>query len=232
MAKTSEKPRSGARGKGVAKQRTALTRERIATAALEIIEGEGLAALSTRRLGDALGCEAMSIYHYFPSKQHIVDACVDHVVGTFELPPAGTDPLDRLRRTCAAYRALARKHPRFFPYIAVYRHNTPTGVRFIEGILGAVEAVVRDRERAARYFRVLGYYLVGAALDETSGYAAGPSAAEPVTDAYVAEHCPRLATAAPYFKQAHWNATFDLGLDALLARMANEPRLLRHRRSA
>jgi len=200
-------------------KRPPLTRDRIVDAALALVGKDGLAALTTRRLGEVLGCQAMSIYHHFPSKQHLLDALVDRVVEGFGMPPPGPDPLERVRRLCYAYRDLAWKHPRFFPYVAVHRLNTPAGVRFIEGVLGVVEAVVPDRERAARFFRVLGYYLVGAALDETVGYAAGPSAAEPVSDAYVAEHCPRLAAAAPYFKRAHWDATFDLGLRALLAAM-------------
>jgi hypothetical protein len=86
----------------------------------------------------------------------------------------------------------------------------------IERVLEMVRALAPDDETAARQFRAFGYYLTGAALDETSGYAQGPSAAEPVSDAYIAEHCPRLAAAAPYFKRAHWDATFALGMDALI----------------
>ncbi len=68
----------------------------------------------------------------------------------------------------------------------------------------------------------LGYYLTGAALDETAGYAQGPSAADPVSDAYVTEHCPRLAAAAPYFKPVWWDSTFELGLESVLASMRAE----------
>jgi AcrR family transcriptional regulator len=210
-----KKARPGARRTA----RVALSRERIVDAALALVEGQGFAALSTRRLGESLGCEAMSIYHHFPSKQHLLDGMVDRVVEGFALPPPGPSPVERLRRTCLAYRDLAHRHPRFFPYVAVHRLNTPSGVRFVDGVLGVVQALVPDRELAARYFRVLGYYLVGGALDETSGYAAGPSAAEPVSDAYVAAHCPHLAAAAPWFRAAQWDATFALGLDALLAQM-------------
>ena len=226
--------KSGARTPPVRRRpRTPLTRERIVAAALKLVAKEGLSRLSARHLGEALGCEAMSIYHHLPSRQHLLDAMVERVLATFEMPPPGRDPVQRLRTICHAYRKLARDHPRFFPYLAVYRLNTPTGVRFIENVLAAVEAVVPDRERAARYFRVVGYYLVGGALDETSGYAAGPSAAEPVSDAYVAEHCPRLAAAAPYFQRAQWDATFALGLEALLADMsaAARPRVPASRRA-
>jgi hypothetical protein len=65
----------------------------------------------------------------------------------------------------------------------------------------------------------VGYYITGAALDETAGYARGPSAAEPVSDAYVAEHCPLLAACAPFFRPEHWAASYELGLEALLARI-------------
>ncbi len=194
---------------------------RIVSAGLELIEERGFAAFSTRRLGEVLGCEAMSIYHHFPSKQHLLDAMVGRVVSEFRWPPAELDPLGRLRQVCHAYRETAHRYPKFFPYVAVHRLNMPDGVDFIEQVLGAFEAVVVDRERAARWFRVVGYYLVGAGLDETSGYASGPSAAEPVTDAYVAEHCPRLTAAAPHFRQPQWDATFGLGLEALIGAMTS-----------
>ena len=77
-----------------------------------------------------------------------------------------------------------------------------------------------DTELAARHFRAVGYYLTGSALDETSGYAKGPSAAEPVSDAYVAEHCKSLIAAAPYFQRQHWDATFEYGLQAMMASLA------------
>jgi AcrR family transcriptional regulator len=198
-----------------------LTPDAIVAAALGLVEAEGLAAMSTRRLGQALGCQAMSIYYHFPSKQHLLDALVDHAIADVPIPPPGPAPVERLRRLAHAYRAMAHRHPQLFPLVAVHRLNTPTGVRFVEAVLALVEAVVPERERAARYFRALGYYLVGAALDETTGYAKGPSAAAPVSDEYVAMHCPRLLAASPYFKQAHWDATFALGLDALLAEMAS-----------
>ena len=62
--------------------------------------------------------------------------------------------------------------------------------------------------------------MIGAALDETAGYAAGPSAAEPVTDDYIARECPQLAASAPYFKQPHFESTFELGFEVLLKGIA------------
>jgi AcrR family transcriptional regulator len=198
-------------------RKTPLSKDRIVKAALTLVEKDGLEAFSTRSLGRALRCEAMSIYHFFPSKQHLTDAMVDEVVAEFAFPDASLPPLEQLRRVCHEYRAMAHRHPRFFPVLAVHRLNTEVGVRFIERCLAIAGAVTGDDESAARHFRTLGYYIMGAGLDETSGYAKGPSAAEPVSDEFIARECPRLARSARYFQRSEWDRTFELGLEAMLA---------------
>ncbi|VTU31176.1 TetR/AcrR family transcriptional regulator [Variovorax sp. PBL-E5] len=204
-----------------------LSPERIVQAALDEVEADGLAALSMRKVGQRLGREAMSLYHHFPSKQHLLDAMVDHALRSIEPPPPGLSPIDRVRRSIYDYRAMASRFPALFPLVAVHRLNTPTGVRFIESILVLISAVVPDAETAARYFRAIGYYITGAGLDESAGYAKGPSAAEPVSDEFVVRECPQLVGVAPYFKPAHWDATFALGVEALLAAMKRDAARLR-----
>ena len=193
-----------------------LTRGRIVATALAMIERDGLAAFSIRGLGAALACEPMSIYHYFPSKGHLLDALVDHVIGEFATRPPPGDPILRLRQMMYSWRTLAHRYPKLFQLLATHRLNTPTGVRVIDEVVELVRDAVPDVREAAQWFRVLSYYVTGAALDETAGYAKGPSAAEPVSDVYVAEHCPHLAAAAPYFKQQWWDSTFELGIESLL----------------
>jgi len=205
---------------GPQRRAAGLTRERILEAALELIEAESLQGFSTRKLGQRLGCEAMSIYHHFPSKQHLLDALVARAIASVEVPEPGADASDaeaRIRRAMHSYRAMARRWPALYQLVAVHRLNMPAGVRFIESVLRLVhQASGGDPQRTAREFRVLGYFLTGAALDETAGYARGPSAAAPVSDADVAAECPLLTTVAPYFARAQWDATFEYGLDALL----------------
>ncbi len=209
-APTAPRKRAAAREGG-----RGLSRERIAAAAMTLVDREGLARFSTRRLGEELGCEAMSIYHHFPSKAHLMDALVDLMLAEalVEMEPQW-DWRERLRRAAHGFRAMALKHPAFFPFFAVHRLNTPAGVAYIDGIMR--EAGFSDRE-AAIYFRELGYYLTGAALDETAGYASGPSSAEPVPDRTIVAQFKHLAAAAPYFQPAHFRATFETGLEILLA---------------
>jgi AcrR family transcriptional regulator len=211
-----------AKRSGSTPKREPLSRERILRAAIDEVREVGLAALSTRRLGQRLHCEAMSIYHHFPSKAHLLDAMVDHAIESIEQPPAGLNPMQRMRHALHSYRAMANRFPALYPLVAVHRLNTPCGVRYIESILVMVRAAVPDDELAARHFRTVGYYLTGASLDETSGYAKGPSAAQPVSDDYIREHCPTLMKAAPYFKASQWDRTFELGLEAMLDAMARD----------
>ena len=77
--------------------RPPLTRERILAAALAVIDRDGLAGFSIRGLGASLGCEPMSVYHYFPSKAHLLDALVDEALASVlsELSDSpGADPID------------------------------------------------------------------------------------------------------------------------------------------
>jgi AcrR family transcriptional regulator len=166
----------------------------------------------------------MSIYHFFPSKQHLVDALVDRALDSIEFPDERLPAAQRMRLVALAYRQMARRYAKLFPVIAVHRLNTEAGVRVIEKLLRIAKEATGDDELAARYFRTLGYYLMGAGLDETSGYAKGPSAAEPVSDEFIERECPQLMRSARFFTRPEWDATFELGLDAMLAGLKRKPK--------
>lgn len=193
---------------------------------MALVDREGIESLSFRRLAASLGCEAMSIYHHVPSKAHLMDALVDIMLAEVAIPSPLEEPdwLQRLRRTAHAFRAMALKHPRFFAYFAVHRLNTHRGVAFVDGVIGILRDAGFSDENAARFFREIGYYLTGAALDETAGYAEGPSAAEPVGDAEIAASFRHLAAAAPYFQPRHFQRTFEAGLEMLLEGIGRAPR--------
>ncbi|MER6893289.1 TetR family transcriptional regulator, partial [Amycolatopsis sp. NPDC000740] len=63
-----------------ARPRAGLTRERVVDAALAFVDEHGIAALSMRKLGAELGVEAMTLYHYVPNKEALLDALIDRLV--------------------------------------------------------------------------------------------------------------------------------------------------------
>jgi AcrR family transcriptional regulator len=196
--------------------REPLSRERIELAALDLIEQVGLEGFSTRKLGEALGCEAMSIYHHFPSKSHLLNALLDRVLAARPMPDANLAPIEWIRQVAYWYRQVGTDHPKLFQYIALHRMNTRTGLGLLNAIIGAFGKLGLDAEDAARLFRGYSYYVTGAILDETSGYAKGPSAAEPVPDDEVARDYPNVVAAGPYFKQQHFDRTFSAGLEIFI----------------
>jgi AcrR family transcriptional regulator len=196
--------------------REPLSRERIEIAALQLIERDGLDGFSIRKLAADLGCEAMSVYHHFPSKAHIMDALIDRVVGEIEIPSRSLSWQERLRGFAWEYRAMALRYPRFFQFAVLHRMNTAAALGVIEEAVTVFRDAGFSLEMSARLFRVLGYYIAGGSLDEAEGYAKGPSAVEPVPDDVAVRDYPEITAVNPFFKPQHHEATFALGLDILI----------------
>jgi AcrR family transcriptional regulator len=88
----------------------------IVDAALELLEQEGLDALSMRRLADRLGIRAPSIYKHLPDKQALENAIIstgfEQLAEVFEAAVKGAD--DPLAVIAGAYREFARRRPHLY----------------------------------------------------------------------------------------------------------------------
>ena len=125
--------------------REPLSRERIETAALELIEREGLAGFTQRGLARELGIEAMSLYHWYPSQLDLLNALLDRVVGGLR-PPAEGKPAERLRAVALRFREIALRYPSFVGgFVLPHRFNTETTLAVLESLLAGV-----PRRRPAR----------------------------------------------------------------------------------
>ena len=65
--------------RGGAPRARALTRERICSAALALVDEEGLAALSLRALGKRLGVSQTAFYRYVPDKAALLEGVSEEV---------------------------------------------------------------------------------------------------------------------------------------------------------
>jgi AcrR family transcriptional regulator len=95
-----------------ARRRTPLTPEEIAAAALRIADEKGVEGISTRRLGQELGCSHTAVYLYFPTRDDLLKAVFDlamtnaaHGVSR----EGGWE--DRARAVCMAMRRTLMAHP-------------------------------------------------------------------------------------------------------------------------
>jgi len=88
----------------------------IVSAAREILEREGPDGLTMRRLGDAVGIRAPSLYKHFPDKAAVEIALInegfEQIAERFESALANGE--DALVEVAIAYRAFARSHPHLY----------------------------------------------------------------------------------------------------------------------
>ncbi|MFE9401222.1 TetR/AcrR family transcriptional regulator C-terminal domain-containing protein [Streptomyces sp. NPDC006530] len=76
-----------------ARPKAGLSRERVLDAALDLVDREGVASLTMRKLGAELGVEAMTLYHHVGNKGKLLDALVGRVVRRAALGlPGGPAP--------------------------------------------------------------------------------------------------------------------------------------------
>jgi AcrR family transcriptional regulator len=88
-----------------------LSRDQIVLAALNLVDQDGIDALSMRKLAARLGVDPMSIYYHIPAKDALLRAVVEHVFDTMAQPPRDGDWRHQVRGWATAYRAVADEHP-------------------------------------------------------------------------------------------------------------------------
>jgi AcrR family transcriptional regulator len=203
-------------------QRTPLSRERVVEAALELVDAEGPDALTMRRLGRALGVEAMSIYEYTSGKDELVGAVMERLLEELELPTSGhPDWKQRIRDVIGAWLRLAERHPKAFPLLYRERPFFPRDLFFPEEIYDALRQAGFDEPATVTAYGALALFVNGALMrgsPATSGTSSRWDDAPPFDD----EEFPRIAELLPHAHPLAWRTLFDRGLELLLSGLEAE----------
>jgi AcrR family transcriptional regulator len=142
-----------------------LSRERIVAAALDLVDAEGLAALSTRRLAAELSVSGPSLYNHFRTKDELIDAVVDEVVGQVETSMFKRLPWpEALRDWARSYRAALVAHPNLVPALAQGPGRRPNWLRLADAVFGALVDAGWPRGQATRIGALMRYFVTGSAL--------------------------------------------------------------------
>ncbi|MGD1053889.1 MAG: TetR/AcrR family transcriptional regulator C-terminal domain-containing protein [Candidatus Dormibacteria bacterium] len=151
-------------------ERHALTRGRILATALELVDQEGLRALSMRRLGAALGVEAMSLYHHFPSKGELLEGLVATVLSEVPLPeatPTGWE--DAVRQGFTAFRRILLAHPELFSLVASRPPEQRETLVVVARAFAVLEAAGFEPRQADSAWTTLLAYTLGFVQCEITG---------------------------------------------------------------
>lgn len=124
------------------KRSSGLDRAKITTATVRLLDAEGMAKFSMRRLATELGVTAMSIYWYVESKDDLLELALDAIEGELDLPDLDdetADWRDQLRQLATEYRRMLVNHPWVSQLIGQHLNIGPKAMDFA----GAAQGVMR-----------------------------------------------------------------------------------------
>lgn len=147
--------------------RPALTHEKIARAAGEIADAEGLDAVSMRRLADRLGIATMGLYRYVTGKDEVYELMMDAVTGEISLPDGGWRVVaDSYARQV---RAVTLRHPWMLEASArVPVSLSPANLALTEHALTSIDGLGLDADTMMAVFGTVGSFARGAVFAEVA----------------------------------------------------------------
>ena len=222
-------PAGSAVRRRVRRRRTALSRAEVLSAALALVDADGVEALSMRRLGAALDRDPMRLYRHASSKEDLLDGVVEFALSELPVPtvPEGDDWQEALRRGAHAFRALALAHPHLVPLMVIRPLATPLAMRPL-GTLRPLEALLDllvgagfDGRGALHAYRLYMGFLYGHVLNELQERVHDPDESDDLLRLGLhrlpVREFPRLRALAGELAAYDGARELDEGLDIILA---------------
>ena len=148
--------------------RPPLNRQRVLQAAVDLADAGGIEALTMRKLGEALGVEAMSLYNHVGNKGDLLDGMVDVVFGEIDLPPADVDWKEAMRRRACSVREALGRHRWAIGLMESRTSPGPETLRHHDAVLGCLRGAGFSLEMTAHAYALVDSYVYGFALQEAS----------------------------------------------------------------
>jgi AcrR family transcriptional regulator len=208
-----------------------LNREAIVDVAIELLDAEGLAAITMRRVAESLGTGPASLYAHFADKDEMVAAVLDRVISEMPIPDR-IDPSrwqDQLKEIARSARATYGRHR---DIARASLGNVPTG----EGSLPAMNAMVGillaggvSPTVASLSVDILALYCTASAFEESlETFPVGEEASEAFHEelrAFFAslpeDRFPYLVALADPLTSGDGDHRFEFGLDLLVRGIAS-----------
>jgi AcrR family transcriptional regulator len=148
--------------------RTRLSRERVLRAAVAFADESRLDSLSMRKLGEALGVEAMSLYNHVANKDDLLDGMIDIVFSEIDLPSGGTDWKAAMRQRAISAREVLTRHRWAIGLMESRTSPGPATLRHHDAVIGSLREGGFSIALAAHAFSALDSYIYGFVLQEAS----------------------------------------------------------------
>ncbi len=203
--------------------RPRLDRERVLRAAVALADEIGVTAMSMRKLGEAVGVEAMSLYNHVVNRDDLLDGMVDRVFAEFDLPEVDDDWKVAMRRRAHSARAVLRMHPWAIALVESRTSPGPATLTHLDAVLGCLRASGFSLELTGHAVALLDAYTYGFAMQEaTLPFDTGDQTAE-LAESMLAEmspgdypHLVEFASGRVIQPGYDFGDEYDFGLDVVL----------------
>lgn len=119
-----------------------------------------------RRLGQALGVEAMSLYKHVANKDEVLDGIADLVMADVEVPDPDDDWRAALRRSAISAHTVLLRHPWASGVIESRRTAGPSRLRYLDAVIGTLARAGFSMPMIARAFMALDSHTYGFTMQE------------------------------------------------------------------
>ncbi|MET8988269.1 TetR/AcrR family transcriptional regulator [Nonomuraea wenchangensis] len=201
-----------------------ISRADIVTAAHRVIEEDGVASLTMRRLAREVGSTAMALYHHVRDKEELLLLLLDDYAAGHARPAEEElpgEPRERVVAVATAMREALAGCPWIVDVLRADDLLSVGGLWYPEKIIDAALAAGLAMEDAVSAYRIIWHYTAGeiGARAAAAGRRAegGSTYRERVFAELDADAFPRLAEVGPRWAEVTARDTYDRGLRALVA---------------
>jgi AcrR family transcriptional regulator len=204
-------------------RRAPLSRDQVLRAAVALADEGGIGALSMRKLGEAVGVEAMSLYNHVAGKGDLLDGMVDIVFSEIGLPAGDVGWKAAMRQRAVSARETLARHRWAIGMMESRRSPGPATLRHHDAVLGCLRKAGFSIELTAHAYSLLDSYIYGFALQEASlpfdSAEEAPEVAQEISGQLPADAYPHLTELAiehvlqPGYR---YGDEFEIGLDLIL----------------
>lgn len=184
-------------------------------AALRLLDGEGLEAVTTRAVAEALGVRMNTVLWHVKTKARLLELMADAIVGEVGYDGLPEEPAERARELLRRYRRALLAHRDGAALVTGTYAAEPHTLRFADTALGALAELDSSTLSAAWTLYALVYFALGL-TQEQQAMGAGDEAR--FREAVLAGSYPRLREILEDFSHEAFDARFEDGMDRILGR--------------
>jgi len=196
-----------------------LTLESVVLAAVDVIDTDGVGALTMRRLATTLGCSPMALYRHVATKQDLIRAIGEHYLADIDLPDTDGMPWDEaIIAVVSVLHHAVLEQAALVEIVAIQHVDAVAIFRAEEAILRALRSAGLSDRDAVRGLSVITSYTVGATQRRAEQRAGSPAAVQRLQRLHQlpADAFPTLRALAGELVGVDFELSFEDGLRLLL----------------